>query len=392
MSWNPVIIGDHVKKISTWNPRQSLDSNEFKYIDLSSIDKDKKSILINKITSINPAEAPSRAKQLVTNNDVLVATVRPNLNGVAVVPQELNNATASTGYCVLRTDGKSLDYRYLYYWLQTKNFINDMINKSNGANYPAVSDKIIKESIIPLPPLSEQKRLSVILDKAGATRSKRQQSIQLVDEFLKSVFMDMFGDPVTNSKGWEIKPLEEIAAITTGNTPSRKKTSYFGDFIEWIKSDNINTPDYTLTKSVEFLSEEGYKVGRSVPAGSVLVTCIAGSFDCIGNVAFADREVAFNQQINALTPFDGVGSWFLFALIYMSKDAIQAASTNAMKGMVSKGKMQKISLILPPYKLQMEFEKRFKIQRKMLKKLYVSLEDSNNMFNSLSQKAFSGEL
>ncbi|HHQ4765686.1 TPA: restriction endonuclease subunit S, partial [Aeromonas veronii] len=142
--------------------------------------------------------APSRARQLVKENDLLIATVRPNLNGVALVTADFDGATASTGYCVLRANKNKLDERYLFYWVQSVHFIRDMISKATGANYPAVSDKIIFDSKIPLPPLAEQKRIAAILDKADAIRQKRQQAIALADDFLRSIFLDMFGDPVTN--------------------------------------------------------------------------------------------------------------------------------------------------------------------------------------------------
>jgi type I restriction enzyme S subunit len=392
VSWPLFCIGNCVDKVATWNPLKSETQDPFLYIDLSAVDKDKKVVNRNGITEVTPNEAPSRARQLVRSRDVLVATVRPNLNGVAMVPEECEGATASTGYCVLRADGKILDSQYLYYWVQTNTFVADMMEKATGANYPAVSDKIIKESKIPLPPLPEQKRIAAILNKSDVIRRKRQQAIQLADEFLRAVFLDMFGDPVTNPKGWDVKPLKQLAKVTTGNTPSRKEAKYYGDHIEWIKSDNINTPSHFLTKASEYLSVEGRQVARVVGKGSTLVTCIAGSFDCIGNAAYADREVAFNQQINALTPLAGVSSWFLYSLILFSKKHIQSASTNSMKGMVSKGKMEEIPMICPPISLQERFQETFISFLSLNEKLNCSSAASSDVFNSLSQRAFSGHL
>ncbi|HEJ2572319.1 TPA: restriction endonuclease subunit S [Pseudomonas aeruginosa] len=169
MSWPLVQIGKYADKVRTWNPAAGEECI-FQYVDLSSVDKSRKVIDLDNVAEISSAEAPSRARQLVVAGDVLVATVRPNLNGVAVVPAELNGATASTGYCVLRADEKNLHGRYLFHWVQTGSFVEDMMSKATGANYPAVSDKIVKESKIPLPPLPEQKRIAAILDKADAIR------------------------------------------------------------------------------------------------------------------------------------------------------------------------------------------------------------------------------
>ena len=78
---------------------------------------------------------------------------------------------------------------------------------------------------IPLPPLAEQKRIAAILDKADAIRRKRQQAIQLADDFLRAVFLDMFGDPVTNPKGWEIAELGSISEVQGGLQVSSKRAS-----------------------------------------------------------------------------------------------------------------------------------------------------------------------
>ena len=93
-------LGKHVENVKSWNPQQASSNEMFSYIDLSSIDKDKKVIDLTQIQRIVSVNAPSRARQIVKKSDILVSTVRPNLNGVAFVPDDLDNATASTGYCV----------------------------------------------------------------------------------------------------------------------------------------------------------------------------------------------------------------------------------------------------------------------------------------------------
>ena len=284
-------------------------------------------------------------------------------------------------------DESKVFIKYLYYFLAKRGF-NDVIS---GSAQPQITGQGLKNIEIPLPPLTEQKRIAAILDKADSLRRKNQQAIQLADQFLRAVFLDLFGDPVTNPKGWEVKPICNIAIVKTGNTPSRAEPEYYGDYIEWIKSDNINTPHHILTTASEYLSKEGYEVGRKVSEGATLITCIAGSFNCIGNIAFADREVCFNQQINALIPIT-VKPWFLYALILFSKKKIQAASTNAMKGMVSKGVLEKIEVIFPPEDLQIKFEKIFENQRKIMVQTEKSRQLADNAFFALSQKAFAGEL
>lgn len=392
MGYKPTPIAKCVTKVSTWNPRQSPRAEDFPYVDLSSINKDTKSIVAQDVPTVSPSDAPSRARQIISEGDVLVSTVRPNLNGVALVSERFDGATASTGYCVLRPDQKRLDSKYLFYWVQTPQFIESMMKQATGANYPAVSDNVVKGSAIPLPPLAEQKRIAAILDKADALRRKRQQAIDLADQFLRSVFLEMFGDPVTNPKGWPTLPLKELSCIVTGNTPSRNEPENYGSAIEWIKSDNINTPNHYLTEAEERLSDIGLEKGRCVPSGSVLITCIAGSPQCIGNAAIADREVAFNQQINALIPSKSATTEYLYSLALFGKKLIQGASTNSMKGMVSKGNLELLEVPSPPMELQEKYSKMFREFLNKRQRQSSSLEYSDGLFYSLSQQAFSGQL
>ncbi|MEZ8601608.1 MULTISPECIES: restriction endonuclease subunit S [Vibrio] len=246
---------------------------------------------------------------------------------------------------------------------------------------------------IPLPPLETQKQIAAVLEKADQLRKDCQQMEQELNSLAQSVFIDMFGDPVTNPKGWEMKTLSELASIVTGNTPSRAKPEYYGSDIEWIKSGNINTPLDYLTVAEEYLSEDGKKAGRVVQSGSVLMTCIAGSPDCIGNIAIADREVAFNQQINALVPMNKkLDTEFLYVLLKVAKKIIQSASTNSMKGMISKSKLESIQLPFPSYAEQCDFSTIYKKLQKEVKKQNEQVVETELMFDALMQKAFKGEL
>lgn len=142
-------IKNLVLPIEKWDPGKSEENKQIQYIDIASVDRELKSIESPQVVFSH--EAPSRARQKVKSGDVLISTVRPNLNAVALVSDSLKDATASTGYCVLRCKSL-LDERFLFYWVRSTYFIDDMVSQATGASYPAVSDKVIKESKIPLPP------------------------------------------------------------------------------------------------------------------------------------------------------------------------------------------------------------------------------------------------
>ena len=164
----------------------------------------------------------------------------------------------------------------------------------------------------------------------------------------------MFGDPVINPKNWLRVKLGKRCDIITGNTPSRSKLENYGTYIEWIKSDNINTSFTYLTEAEEYLSEIGFQKCRFVDAESILMTCIAGSINCIGNVAIANRRVAFNQQINAIVPKND-NALYIYWLMILSRPAIHRTINMALKGILSKGQLSKIDFPFPPMELQEQF-------------------------------------
>lgn len=389
MSWPLVKLSDCCTVVGGATPKREIaeywNSPDIAWVTPKDVSNLSHPVLDDAPEYISEQGFKSCSAQMLPKGAILL-TSRAPIGNVAIAGKDM---CTNQGFKSL-IPGPQVFGPFLYHCI--KKYVPKLEALGNGATFKEVSKKIVEEFEIPLPPLEEQKRIAAILDKADAIRRKRQQAIKLADDFLRSVFLEMFGDPVTNSKGWEVKKLKEFAKITTGNTPSRAVPEYYGDYIEWIKSDNINNPSHFLTKATEFLSIDGCKLSRTVPAGSTLVTCIAGSFDCIGNAAYTDREVAFNQQINALTPMVGINSWFLYALILLSKKAIQAASTNSMKGMLSKGRMEEIELIVPESVYQEKFGQIFSKYLDLTKSLETTLDFCDDLFNSSSKKAFQGNL
>lgn len=145
------------------------------------------------------------------------------MNAVAIVPDYLDGATASTGFAVLRPDPAKVDPRYLYHWVRSPEFVGQMTRRATGASYPAVTDRVVRESKLPVPPLPEQRRIAAVLDKADAIRRKRRESIRLLDELLRSAFLEMFGDPVTNEKGRGVVSLAELLTepLRNGLSPAK---------------------------------------------------------------------------------------------------------------------------------------------------------------------------
>jgi len=337
-------------------------------------------------------ETQSKISQYTISSDDVYISIAGTIGIVGTVPEHLSNAnlTENAAKLVIKNKNK-LDRSYLVNYLNTlgQHQIKKQVNATSQSKLALFRIQKIK---IPLPSLEKQRHIAAILDKADSIRRKREQVIELSEELLRSKFLEMFGNPGSNPYGWELERVGNLGKIITGNTPSRTNPENYGDYIEWIKSDNINTPYHFLTPAVEKLSYQGKQIARTVPAESILVTCIAGSANSIGRVALTDREVTFNQQINAIIPEKSVNPYFLYGHFFVAQHLVQAQSTNSMKGLVNKSRFSNIVFINPPSEKQDIFGNWFLKFHKWLEKLYKDKKLAEQLFNSLVQRVFYSEI
>lgn len=152
-----------------------------------------------------------KCEQIIRKDDILMCTSSGSSDLVGKTARAESNWNGSFGaFCTMvRPRTSRCDPSYLFHFLRSP-FFRSWTTKSSGANIKNIRSSELANFKVPIPILEEQKRIAAILDKADAIRRRRQQVIQLVDEFLRAVFLDMFGDPVTNPKRWKVKPLGEL--------------------------------------------------------------------------------------------------------------------------------------------------------------------------------------
>lgn len=148
---------------NTQNIRWKNNTKTYRYIDLTSVDRENNNI--TGTTEINALNAPSRAQKIVKENDVIFATTRPTQQRVALISKEFSDEIASTGYCVLRAKTNIVLPKWLFYFLSTINFKNYVEENQSGSAYPAISDSKVKEFRIPVPEVTIQQSIIEKLDK-----------------------------------------------------------------------------------------------------------------------------------------------------------------------------------------------------------------------------------
>ncbi len=330
-SWSDSSIGDVVLKAKQRDPRK-MPNDKFLYVDVSSISN--QLFRITGATQTLGSEAPSRARKTIQTNDVLFATVRPTLKRIAVVPDWLNGQIASTGYCVLRSDTEKVDSRYLYFYLITDGLNARMAGLERGANYPAVRDSDVKNSWLPLPPLTEQKKIAHILSTVQRAIEAQERIIQTTTELKKALMQKLFTEGLRNEpqkqteigpvpESWETKKVGEVAILKSGGTPSRKRPEFWEEGnIPWVKTGEV---DYcTILATEEKITKAGLdgSSAKLFPTGTLLMA-MYGQGITRGKVALLGIEASTNQACVAFFLNQDVDSKYLYFFFEYSYDAIR---------------------------------------------------------------------
>ncbi|WP_458400420.1 restriction endonuclease subunit S [Mailhella sp.] len=323
------------------------------------------------------------AAKIFSKGDILVARRNVYLRRASVVTFD---GLTSGDSIVLRSNNES--YRDLLpFILNSDDFWDYAEKNADGTMSKRLSPKKILDYEFNLSDDPIQlAQYAKLLWKIDSLEHKYRRLIDQCDELIKAQFVEMFGDPVINSKGFKKIELGNRCEIITGNTPSRAEPENYGSYIEWIKSDNITTYTY-LTTAKESLSKTGFKKCRYVNAGSLLMTCIAGGINSIGNVAITNRPVAFNQQINAITPIED-DIIYLYWLMIMSKSLIHSVINSTLKCIISKGQLSRIKFPFSPIQDQKEFAAFVQQVNQSKESLQATLSSLQAIKKSILQSVF----
>lgn len=242
--WPEQLLGDVLRPTETVDPTAGPDT-PFEYVDVSSVDNVALSIVATQ--KLLGRDAPSRARRVIRAGDVIFATVRPTLRRIAIVPRALDGQVCSTGYFVLRS-GSAMDHRWLFYFLQTDEFMGCMEALQRGASYPAVSDADVRSQRVPVPPLPDQRRIVAILDEAFAAIATakanadtsilhaRAASDGAVDQALRDLVSQLPGkrlcDLVESISTGPFGSLLHKSDYVPGGTPLVNPINIVGDTIE----------------------------------------------------------------------------------------------------------------------------------------------------------------
>lgn len=300
------------------------------------------------------------------------------------------------GVAGLRVNSTKLDARYLWQWISANK--TGLAKKGKGSTFKQVSRSDISEWEISLPDtLEEQRRIAAILDKADTIRQKRKSALTLADTFLRATFLDMFGAPVTNPKGWEIRKFGELLdmPLRNGISPSRKGI---------VVGKVLTLSAITRERFDESQVKEGMfdnELARTdlVDEHDFLICRGNGNRNLVGKGYFATSsldDTVFPDTMIAARPnlvlINSNYLEFVWKTESVRDQIIKSARTTNGTYKVNQTAIQNIQLMLPPMEKQLIFSRLVKVFKRQNALILNASQQTETLFASLSQRAFKGEL
>ncbi|MGO4916548.1 restriction endonuclease subunit S [Pseudogemmobacter sp. W21_MBD1_M6] len=327
--------------------------------------------------------------KLIPVGSVIMSTRAPIGHlSINTVPMAFNQG------CRGLTPSDKLDLKYLFYFL-TGN-VEHLQELGTGATFKELSAGSLKGYEIPIPPLKEQKRIVAVLDAAfeGLTRAKEnaEANLQNARELFEATLDKWL---VQDAQQWPKYELSSLGKLTTGGTPKSGEADQYGNALPFIKPGHFRT-DGSLDYDDVGLSDAGLAGARIIPENSAVMVCIGAT---IGKSGYNDRPIATNQQINALTPNDGLHHYFAYLhfITPTFQKQVIANSGQATLPIINKSKWGKLKIGVPSdLNVQQSIVDRMTENRAKVdlaaQDYRTKLTDIADLHQSLLQKAFAGEL
>jgi type I restriction enzyme, S subunit len=359
---------------------------EFKYVDLTAVSRD--SLQITEAKLINSTNAPSRAMKIIKTNDVIFATTRPTLKRIAIILNNYNNQICSTGFVVLRNKKSVIEPEFIFYYLQSDLFIDRMESLQRGTSYPAVTDRDVKETILPIPPINEQKRIVAKLDKCfeaiHIARANVEKNLQNAKDLFQSQLNQVFSQ---KGDGWVEMLLGEVCSLVNGRAYKKIELLDSGKY-QVLRVGNFFTNRHWYYSNLE-LNDKLY-----CDNGDLLYAWSAS----FGPKIWDGRKVIYHYHIWKVVPNTQIVSKeFLFRILEWDTENIKSTyGTGATMIHVSKGSMESRKIPIPTLAIQEKLNimiDELKMQTKTLELNYQQeLDALDELKKSILQKAFNGEL
>lgn len=329
--------------------------------------------------------------------DILIS-LTGNVGRVGMVEEQILPAYLNQRVGCLRIKSDKVFDRYLFNLLNNDSFEDNCIRNSNGIAQLNMSTEWLKDIDINLPSLDEQKKIAKILDKADEIRTKKRLANDKLDEFLKSTFIDMFGDPAKNNKGFDKIALQDIGNFKNGINYNAGDCGYtikcigVGDFKNGITLNSINNLN---TVNISQMPNEKYFLRKN----DIIFVRSNGSKELVGRTLLVNTNLQENIVysgfcIRLRVEQENINNTFLLQLLNSKsiKDNMKNDGHGCNIKSLNQTILGNITVIVPPIEEQNKFAKIVEKVEAQKQKNELVIEQMDNLFNSLSQRAFKWDM
>lgn len=302
-----------------------------------------------------------------------------------------NEPVTNCGFLIrARQTSLKLDPRFIVHYLRQGHIRAQMISRSGKVAITNINQERLGSLEIPLPPLPEQRRIAEVLDRTEALRAKRRAALAQLDTLTQAMFLEMFGDPVLNSRAWPIKKLSEVGQLDRGVSKHRPRNApeLLGGPYPLVQTGDIANCEGYVRNHISTYSEIGLRQSKIWPAGTLCIT-IAANIAKTGiltfDACFPDSVVGFRADEPSTVEF--VRSWLSFLQKRLEDSAPESAQKN-----INLAILRDLNVPLPPLELQHEFARRVAAVEKLKTAHRASLAELDALFAALQHRAFRGEL
>ncbi|WP_417234823.1 restriction endonuclease subunit S [Arthrobacter sp.] len=374
-------LGDLAVKTRSLNPAQFPDE-EFDLLSIPAYDNGSAEI-------VRGLEVGS-PKQIVSPGDIMIAKIVPRIRRVWIVPQDSHRRQIASGEWIVFRDS-TVHASWFRQLLLSERFHGQFMQTVAGVGGSLLRARPthVHQIRILIPGDAEQRRIADILDAADALRTRRRETIERLDSLSQSMFHEMFGDPVTNDRAWPLQRLDQLGTVDRGVSKHRPRNDpklLGGDYPLIQTGDVSNADGYVMAASSSY-SDFGLQQSKLWPAGTLCITIAAN----IAKTAVLTFEACFPDSVVGFTSSPArsefVRHWFGFLQRTIERRAPESAQKN-----INLAILRGLQVIDPPLELQQEFARRVAAVEHLKSKHRAQLAELENLFLSLQDRAFKGEL
>ena len=387
--WKWVKVGEIVF-INSKNLTPNYPYDEIYYLDTGSVAEGR---LISSYKKFYLNEAPSRAKRIVNDGDIVYSLVRPIQRHYGIIKNPPDNLIVSTGFAVITADNNKAENRFIYYYLTLDEIVDylDSIAESSTTTYPSIVPDDLKNLIILLPPLPEQKAIAEVLSSIDDKIDLLHRQNKTLEEMAMTLFRQWFIEPTKDGlpEGWEEVKIGDVLDVVLGGTPSTRVAEYWNGDIPWINSGEIN--NFRIIKATKYITESGLRNSNTklMPKGTT-VLAITGA--TLGKVSLLEIDTCANQSVVGIVPNDIFPKEYIYLWIKYKIDEIILNETGGAQPHINQNDVRNTVIIKPIKEYLNERNKKLKNIFSKITNNVFQIQTLEKLRDTLLPKLMSGEV